>query len=79
MSNIPHAFIYNDRKYISVVPVKALFSSNLIHNVVTRGDVFAVDLDTQLLTIIPGRAKITPITCTIITKSPAPPIESELF
>lgn len=54
------AFWYNNELYIKVVPVKKLFHSTTIHEVVTRGDVFAVRLRDHNLTVIPGTAKITP-------------------
>jgi len=49
-------FEYNDRLYLRVVPAKSLFSSTTIHNVVTRGDFFGVDIETGYLTVIPGHA-----------------------
>jgi len=61
MSQLANRFLYQGKTFIKVVPVKSLFHSNLIHQVVTRGDVFAVNVDTHELTIIPGDAKIIPI------------------
>lgn len=52
------AFIYNNETYIRAIPVKKLFNSNLIHQVVNRGDVFAVKVSTNELTIIPGTAEV---------------------
>ena len=52
------AFIYQGRTYIRCIPGKSLFHSTMIHEVVNRGDVFGLDVDTQRLTIIPGRAKV---------------------
>lgn len=51
-------FFHNSKHYIRATPVKSLFNSNLIHNVITRGDVFAVCLETGMLTIIPGTAEV---------------------
>jgi hypothetical protein len=59
------AFIYNGRTFIRCVPVKKLFQSNLIHSVVSRGDVFAVDVETQELTIVPGTATVDHIEYTL--------------
>jgi hypothetical protein len=64
------AFIYNDELYIRAVPVKSLFTSNLIHNVVTRGDIFAIRCRDQALTIIPGTAQVTH--CTLNYESSVP-------
>lgn len=41
-----------------VVPGKKLFQSTLVHSVVNRGDVFAVDMETGILTILPGNAQV---------------------
>jgi hypothetical protein len=43
----------NDRIFMIVTPVKKLFNSNLIHDVVTSGRKFAVDMNTAELTILP--------------------------
>ena len=52
------AFRYNGDLYIRVVPVKSLFRSNMVYEVTTRGDVFAVRLRDQALTVIPGTATV---------------------
>lgn len=44
---------YNGKRYYKVVPVKALFKSTMVHDVITRGDFFAVEVDTGALTILP--------------------------
>lgn len=46
-------FVYNGVPYMRVTPVKRLFNSNMVHEVITRGDFFAVDLRSGLLTILP--------------------------
>ena len=56
------AFIHNDDIYIRAIPSKALFKSTMIHEVVNRGDIFAIRVKDQLLTIIPGTAQVTHIT-----------------
>lgn len=48
------AFIYKDKLYIRVIPGKRLFNSTMIHEVVNRGDIFAVRLEDMALTIIGG-------------------------
>ena len=51
----PHIFTYKGAPHIEVIPVKSLFRSNLVHEVVTRGDKFVVNLETGELTIITSR------------------------
>jgi hypothetical protein len=51
-------FLHNSDLYIRVIPSKALFSSTMVHQVVNRGDVFAVRLKDQLLTILPGGLEV---------------------
>lgn len=53
------AFVYNGDAYIRCIPSKPLFRSNLIHEVVNRGDVFAMRIKDQVLTIVPGTAEVT--------------------
>ena len=52
------AFIYQEELYIRTVPSKALFKSTMVHEVVNRGDVFALRVSDQQLTIIPGAAQV---------------------
>jgi hypothetical protein len=52
------AFRYNGSLYIRCVPAKTLFHSTMVHEVVNRGDVFALEVGTQKLTIIPGTAQV---------------------
>lgn len=53
-----NSFYYNGELYIRVVPSKSLFKSTMVHEVVNRGDVFAIRASDQTLTIVPGRAKV---------------------
>lgn len=55
---LKNQFLYKDDWYIKVFPAKPLFRSTMIHEVVGRGDVFAVRIKDQALTIIPGTAQI---------------------
>lgn len=48
------AILYNSEWYLRVIPGKKLFNSTLIHEVVNRGDVFAIRIRDGLLTILPG-------------------------
>lgn len=51
-------FTYNGELYIRAVPSKALFRSTLVHNVVNRGDIFAIRVSDQTLTIISGLSEV---------------------
>ena len=57
-----NVFLFNDDLYIRTIPGKRLFSSTMIHDVVNRGDIFAVRVRDSLLTIIPGTAQVTHMT-----------------
>jgi hypothetical protein len=63
------SFYYKDQLYIRAIPSKRLFNSTLVHEVVNRGDVFALHVESQQLTIIPGKAEVThtKIDCTTPT------------
>lgn len=52
-------FLYEGQIYIRCVPGKNLFRSTMVHEVVNRGDIFALRVSDQILTIIPGTAKVT--------------------
>jgi hypothetical protein len=58
-----HAFLYQGELYMRVIPGKMLFKSTMVHEVVNRGDVFAVRLRDCALTIISG--KEAPARCMI--------------
>lgn len=51
-------FIYQGDLYIRVIPGKKLFRSTMVHEVVNRGDIFAMRMKDQMLTIVSGN--ITP-------------------
>lgn len=47
-------FVHTDGKpYMRITPAKRLFNSTMIHEVVTRGDFFAVNLQTGIFTVLP--------------------------
>jgi hypothetical protein len=52
------AFAYNGAIYVRLVPSKPLFRSTMVHEVVNRGDVFAMRLTDQMLTVVPGTADV---------------------
>ena len=51
-----NVFIYNNEPYMKIIPTKRLFNSTTIHEVVTRGDFFAVNLATNIFTVLPAGA-----------------------
>jgi hypothetical protein len=51
-------FTYNNDLYIRCIPGKSLFKSTMIYEVVNRGDIFAVRVRDQMLTIVPGDAQV---------------------
>lgn len=61
MSNKLKAFYWNNVLYVRLVPGKSLFRSSMVHEVVNRGDVFAMRVSDQLLTIVPGKAQVTQV------------------
>lgn len=52
------AFIYNGEVYIRLIPAKRLFNSTTIHEVVNRGDIFAMRCSDQQFTVVPGKAEV---------------------
>ena len=52
-----HTFNHNNITYVKIIPSKKLFNSTMIHEVVTRGDIFALNLETGEFTILPGYKK----------------------
>lgn len=52
------AFYFENELYVRVIPAKRLFNSTMIHEVVNRGDVFAVRVSDSVLTILPGTAEV---------------------
>lgn len=59
------AFIFQDELYIRVIPGKNLFKSTMVHEVVNRGDVFAVRVRDSLLTIVGGTENVTHLDVTL--------------
>ena len=53
-----NSFIYNGEYYIRAIPAKPLFKSTMVHEVVNRGDIFALRISDSQLTIIPGGAEV---------------------
>ena len=72
------AFIYNGDVYIRAIPSKRLFQSSMVHEVVNRGDIFAVRCSDQQLTIIPGKSAVEHIELTATQLQPTKAPESLL-
>jgi len=49
----PKYFTYKGVVYMKVTPCKLLFHSTTIHEVVNRGDIFAINMETYVLTVVP--------------------------
>jgi hypothetical protein len=52
------AFYYKNDLYVRLVPSKRLFNSTMVHEVVNRGDVFAMRVSDQQFTVVPGTGKV---------------------
>lgn len=48
-------FEIDGKIYFKVTPIKRLFNSTTVHEVVNRGDVFAVRTEDMMLTILSGK------------------------
>lgn len=55
------AFIYKGEVYLRCIPGKALFRSTMVHEVVNRGDIFAMNVNTQEFTVISGKTQCTQV------------------
>lgn len=51
-------FTYAGELYIRLIPSKRMFNSTLVHEVVNRGDVFAMRVSDQQFTVVPGTAVV---------------------
>jgi len=65
MSSKALFFIYRDQLHMKVVPCKALLRSTTIYEVLVRGDIFAVNMKTNVLTVVP-KNEIEPTQSTMI-------------
>lgn len=64
-------FIFNGEIYIRAIPGKTLFYSTMVHEVVNRGDIFAVRCSDQKLTIVPGNSDVEHIEIALPERAPA--------
>ena len=67
------AFVYNGDIWLRVVPSKTLFHSTMVHEVVNRGDIFAMRCRDQVLSIIPGTAQVDHIELDVPQLLPSKP------
>lgn len=51
-------FLYQGELHIRLIPSKMMFRSSLVHEVVNRGDVFAMRVSDQQFTVIPGTSAV---------------------
>lgn len=75
------AFYYKDKLYIRAIPSKQMFHSTMVHEVVNRGDVFAMRVEDQVMTVVPGSAKVTHVDITLPLSTPLTlqPMQDDLF
>jgi len=52
------AFIHNGELFVRLVPGKRMFNSTMVHEVVNRGDIFAMRVADQVFTVIPGNSQV---------------------
>lgn len=57
-THLLNVFKLNGEWYIRTIPSKALFKSTMVHEVVNRGDIFAVRASDSQLTIISGKSLV---------------------
>jgi len=69
-----NTFTYNGQLYIRLVPGKRMFQSTMVHEVVNRGDIFAMRVSDQQFTVIPGGAFVIHAKHTL---SPAVPVQAQ--
>lgn len=58
MSKSLKTFIYQNELYVRLIPGKKMFHSTMVHEVVNRGDIFAMRVRDQQFTVIPGKAQV---------------------
>ena len=72
-------FYYKGELYIRLVPAKTLFHSTMVHQVVNRGDVFAMRMSDQALTIVPGKADVQHSQLDVTEPLTLPPAQQDMF
>lgn len=74
-----NSFYYRSELYIRLIPSKALFRSTLVHEVVNRGDVFAMRVSDQQFTVVPGKAQVTHTSIDVTVPLTDSPAQADLF
>ena len=64
------AFLFKDELYIKVIPGKRLFQSTMVHEVINRGDIFAVRLRDAALTILDGNIQVEHLEISTLNLNP---------
>ena len=52
------AFLYESKYYLRVIPSKFMMNSTMIYEITTRGDILAMEIESQKLTVIKGTAQV---------------------
>lgn len=70
LKDIPIGGYYTPKDHFSVsrrvAPVKFLVHSTMVHEVLTRGDCFVVNVETGMLTIAPYSLAVTPLNSKLV-------------
>ena len=48
-------FVYKGKRYVRIFPSPRIYNSQTVREVTNRGDIFAMNIDNQHFTVIPGR------------------------
>ena len=67
------AFTYKGELYLRAVPAKTLFHSTMVHEVVNRGDIFAIRVSDSQLTIIPGKSEVQHLEASVSARQAVEP------
>ena len=59
-------FYHEGQPYMRMIPAKGLFHSTTVYEVITRGDMFAVNLDTGVFTILKAGSDATKQTAALV-------------
>lgn len=54
------AFLYKDQPHIKIIPTKTLLRSTTLYEIITRGDILALNLTTGVFTVIPQATPVQP-------------------
>jgi hypothetical protein len=63
------AFIHNGHTYIRAIPSKFMMRSTMLYEMTTRGDILAIDTESQALVCIKGTEQVEHIELEVHNKS----------